>query len=42
MSVRITAAKLMVLSGLMAALGVSASPALAAGDAQAGLSLIHI
>ena len=37
MSVRITAAKLMVLSALMAALlGVSASPVLAAGDAQAG------
>ena len=37
MSVRITAAKLMVLSTLMAALlGASASPALAAGDAQAG------
>ena len=37
MSVRITAAKLMVLSVLMAALlGVSASPVLAAGDAQAG------
>ena len=37
MSVRITSAKLMVLSALMAALlGVSASPAFAGGNAQAG------